>query len=245
MQKSQTNRVYSTDVEKTGGYLYTNKEIYSAVIATQKQTDEMVHLMKSLITPDTTILDIGCGDGVYTIELFNQLHPKKIIGFDMVKEAIRVAKQKHEKKTKGKVTFEVSNVYTMSDQFKKQKLTVGVLRGVLHHLENPRRAIQEISKTLDSVVVLEPNGYNPILKIIEKTSPYHVAHGEKSYFPPLLDKLFAEAGFGVLQKKYFSIVPYFFPTWITKILKKIEPFFENIPLINRIYCGAILIHYHK
>jgi hypothetical protein len=43
------------------------------------------------------------------------------------------------------------------------------------------KAIQIICNIADEIIVAEPNGYNPVLKIMEKVSPYHIQHEEKSY----------------------------------------------------------------
>ena len=34
--------------------------------------------------------------------------------------------------------------------------------------------------------VIEPNGYNPVLKVLEKVSRYHIEHEERSFFPATL-----------------------------------------------------------
>jgi ubiquinone/menaquinone biosynthesis C-methylase UbiE len=129
-------------------------------------------------------------------------------------------------------------------KFAGNKFDVAVIRGVLHHLYYPEDAIKKISKIADNVLVLEPSGYNPIVKIIEKTSPYHIAHQERSYWPPTLNKWFKNAGYKVLRQKYFGIVPYFCNEKLAKMLKIVEPFFELIPLI-KIYGGTNIILYTK
>ncbi len=240
MDSSQTRARYNNDVISNGGYLYTGKQVYSACIATKKQTDEINALIKQFFPEPISILDMGCGDGTYTNEIFRVLKPKNITGFDIAEEAIKAARKKFKR-----IRFEKGDAYTMSKKFRKNQFQLGVFRGVLHHMEYPQQAIQEVSKIINSVIILEPNGFNPILKLIEKFSPYHIAHGEKSYWPPDLDRWFGGAGYTVLAKKYFSIVPYFCPAWIAQILKSIEPYFENLPFVNRLYCGGILTLYQK
>ncbi len=46
---------------------------------------------------------------------------------------------------------------------------VAVLRGVLHHLDRPEAAIAHLAKQFKAVMILELNGYNPVMKLIEKT----------------------------------------------------------------------------
>ncbi|MFC1647237.1 class I SAM-dependent methyltransferase [Patescibacteria group bacterium] len=245
MDTKDTRTVYNEDVIESGGYLYTGETIYSAVVATRKQTDEIHQLIKDNFPKNINILDIGCGDGKYTLELMRALRLKKIVGFDISDEGIKIASKRLKTNEKKIASFTVGDAYQMSKKFKKGEFDLGVIRGVLHHMEEPKKAIREVSKVLNNVIVLEPNGYNPVLKVIEKLSPYHKKHGEKSYFPVFLDKWFLDNGYKMKYRKYFSIVPYFCPDWMVKVLKVVEPFFESLPLFNKFYCGGILILYSK
>jgi ubiquinone/menaquinone biosynthesis C-methylase UbiE len=177
--------------------------------------------------------------------MFRAIRPLKITGFDVAEEAVQTAGNKCKSERTGSVKFDVADVYELSQKYPRRKFDLGVFRGVLHHLDNPRKAISEVSTIIDNVIVLEPNGYNPILKLIEKLSPYHRRHGEKSYWPRSLEKWFEDCGYRKESKKYFSIVPYFCPGFLTKILKTVEPFFESLPLVNRLYCGGILYLFRK
>lgn len=245
MNSSRNRQIYNHDVIANGGYLYTGKRIYSASIATKKQTVEIHRMIQKFFPAKIRILDMGCGDGTYTIEMARSINPLKITGFDVADAAIKSANQKIRSGDIKSIKFDVGDVYNLSRKYKSRDYNLGIFRGVLHHLDQPETAILQASQIIDNVIVLEPNGFNPILKLIEKISPYHLQHGEKSYWPPQLDSWFRKNGYEVVAKKYFSIVPYFCPNFLTKILKTIEPFFETIPIINRFYCGGVLIFYRK
>ncbi len=60
---------------------------------------------------------------------------------------------------------------------------VGIIRAVPHHLPDDSQAlaIQNASQRCRRLIILEPNGNNPIVKLFEKYSTYHVEHEEKSY----------------------------------------------------------------
>lgn len=235
---------FNKDVNNLGGYAYTDQNIYSAVTASEKQSEEILKAVRKQFKKPIRIIDVGSGDGTYTIELLEKLNPKMIIGFDYAKDAVEIAKKRISNKNAHKIKFIQCNIYDVNKKI-KDKFDVVVIRGVLHHLYRPQKGINAISKLADVIVVVEPNGYSPIMKIIEKISPYHRTHEEKSYWPPTLNSWFEKNGFKVKKQYFCGIVPFFFNESLARILKTIEPYIEDIPYLNRIYCGTNLIVYEK
>lgn len=245
-RKDEKNvQAFNDDVKNNGQYLYTNFQRYSAYIATKRQSDELIKLLKKSIGKDASILDVGCGDGIFTLELLKEVKPKKIIGFDKARVAIDSATKKINIKDKKKITFRYCDIYDAHKYFKKNSFSIIVVRGVLHHVDNPVRAVASLSSISKKIIVLEPNGFNPILKLIEKISPYHRGHDEKSYWPLTLNKWFKDNGYRVKEQQYFSIIPYFCPESIVRLLEHIEPFVERLPFIKMFYCGTNLIYYER
>ena len=236
--------IFNRDVSETGRYRYTTNR-YSSVIATGIQTRGLVDIIKRHSPKAKTILDVGCGDGTYTFELIDALNPKKVLAFDPASKSIALAKKDTPKAYKKIVTFIVGDIYKLSTFIKPRQFDAVVVRGVLHHLDYPVKAIAELSKIADHVYVLEPSGFNPVLKIIEKTSQYHVEHQEKSYFPPTLNTWFRAKGFTIAEQRFFSLVPYFSPTWLVNILLMMSPVLENIPFLRALYCGTNLFYAKK
>jgi hypothetical protein len=118
------------------------------------------------------------------------------------------------------VSFDVGNIYDIENCHRNQSgPSVAVIRGVLHHLDNPRAAIARLAGEFDSVIALEPNGFNPMMKAIERFSAYHRAHDEKSYWPPALNQWFTDRQYVVIEQKYFCLVPYFCPTPAAKVFE--------------------------
>jgi hypothetical protein len=114
---------------------------------------------------------------------------------------------------------------------------VAVLRGVLHHLERPTEAIRAVCRVAREIVTVEPNGYSPVLKVIERVSPYHLAHGERSYSPRVLDRWFQEAGGRVVRSQYIGLVPMFCPDFFARFCKWLEPRFESSRILRSVCCA--------
>src|SRR3989344_308794 len=158
---------FDIDASLNGGYLYTTQARLSSIVANHRLT---LAILNAVRLSGKKVIDIGCGDGVYTFELYRNARPKKLYGVDS--------------------------------------------------------AIKSIGQIASEILILEPNGYNPLLKIIEKISPYHRFHKEKSYTPKMIRGWLHKAGFTVYMQKYISIIPFFFPDTFTVILKPFEPFVE-------------------
>lgn len=232
LKKEQSISSFNKDVAKKGGYEYTNLNKLSAHMANQRIT-LAIHKMVDFY--GKKIIDIGCGDGTYTAE-FVEEGADFVLGIDAAEVAIESASIKY--KSKKNIAFKVCNIYDLSSV--KDKFDIAIVRGILHHLYDAPKAISEICKVANTVIVLEPNGYNPVLKIIEKTSPYHIEHEEKSYFPATLDDWFEHAGAKVVARKYIGLVPMFCPDWMCKVLKFIEPIVEATPLVRTVSCGQYI-----
>lgn len=221
-------RQFDADTAKLGGYQYTIPGHLSAVLA----NEHITKLTLSLVNiEEKRVFDIGCGDGTYTIDLFHQGKPRLLFGIDPSKNAIAIAK----KKTIGqsRISFSVGSIYKLP----KKRFDIAIVRGVLHHLYRPEAAISEIVRAAPTVIIVEPNGYNPILKIIEKISPYHREHEEKSYPPALLDRWIRMKGGTIISRKFAGLVPFFCPAWAARLLRSIEPIIEKIPLFNLLLCA--------
>jgi SAM-dependent methyltransferase len=232
---------FNADTVLHGGYVYTAVNRWSSRYATGRQTDELIRMVSQHFSPLIRIVDIGCGDGTFTQEIAERFRPSAIRGIDPAANAVRAARLRIPPGLSSVVSFETGDIYGVESRGE----SLAVVRGVLHHLDRPQDAIAQLARSFTSVMALEPNGYNPILKIIEKTSSYHREHDEKSYWPPTLNRWFEQAGFAVVVQKYFCVVPYFCPTTAAKILRFVEPAVESLPVVRHSACGTNLVLYRR
>jgi 2-polyprenyl-3-methyl-5-hydroxy-6-metoxy-1,4-benzoquinol methylase len=180
-----------------------------------------------------SIIDIGCGDGTYTAELIS-LQGVSVLGIDPSLKAIEFARKNNPKR--GKLTF--SNLSISEVQNSKQTFDCAILRGVLHHCEDPFEVVQSAAKIAKYVIILEPNGLNPILKIIEKTSKYHISHGERSFSKNRIEKWLVNSGLQTDEIKFGVTVPFFAPDRLAIILDRFDPIARKIPVLKHIFLST-------
>lgn len=231
--KNQPNKsvnVFNHDAFENQGYLYSTNAPLSSQMANKRLSDLT---LENVDLHNKTVLDIGCGDGVYTIELFDRVQVKRMVGVDFASQAIEIAQTKSGSRS---IEFEVQSANNLP--FETKCFDIAIIRGVLHHLDDPVPALKEALRVASIVWVIEPNGYNPGLKLLEKFSQYHIDHQEKSYLPAFLDKEIEKMGGKVLHRKWAGFVPMFCPNWMAKIMKTLEIVVENVPIIKHLGCAV-------
>ncbi len=118
---------------------------------------------------------------------------------------------------------------------------MAVIQGVLHHADDPQATIREGLRVARELVVLEPNGLNPGLKLLEKVSKYHREHNERSYSRRRLRGWVEAAGGHVAQEKFGVFVPIFSPAWLARPMAAVEPAVEAIPGLRAIGCSVYVM----
>jgi 2-polyprenyl-3-methyl-5-hydroxy-6-metoxy-1,4-benzoquinol methylase len=226
---------FDADVRANQGYLYTTNAKKSSVLANRRLTD-ITRAMVEL--GGRRVIDVGCGDGTYSAELFAACAPAAMVGVDASGEAIENANRTL---ARPGLRFDTCSVYDLP--YEAGSFDVAVVRGLLHHLDDAPRALARIGALAPHVFVIEPNGYNPTLKMIERFSRYHREHGEKSYAPALLRRWIRELGGTIEREHYAGLVPFFCPDWMATALKAIEPMIEAMPAARQLSCAVFTVRY--
>jgi ubiquinone/menaquinone biosynthesis C-methylase UbiE len=230
MPKPPVVDAFNRDVASNEGYLYTRNARLSSALANRRLTKA---ILSSTDFRGKSVLDVGCGDGTYTMELYERGKPSRVHGVDHAEQAVKSAQGRS---TSAAVTFEVCSAesLTMADG----SFDIAHLRGVLHHLDRPFAALREAMRVARTVVVMEPNGYNPVLKLLERVSRYHIEHQERSFFPTMFHRWARELGGTVRSPVFIGLVPFFCPDPMARVLSAIEPTAERIPGVRSLCCGS-------
>ena len=144
------------------------------------------------------------------------------------------------KTTHPNIDFFVANILD-AQSLPPEKYDTAIIRGVLHHLDYPELALSNTAKIADQIIIIDPNGNNPILKIIEKKSKYHIEHEEKSYSEKQFIDFCKKSGCHIDKIFYVGFVPFFFPTILAKIIHFFQPILEKVPILNYYFTGQIVI----
>lgn len=225
--------VFDRDAAAGGSYVYTSASRLSSRLATERSLEA---LLATGQFAGRSVLDIGCGDGYFSVLYWDKAQPRKLTGVDGAAAAIQVANQRKQQRS---IQFQVADAHALP--FANDSFDVALVQSILHHDENPADMIRESLRVAPTIVIHEPNGNNPGLKLIEKTSRYHREHGEKSYATTRLAEWIRQCGGEVQSQRFAGFVPMFCPDWIARTMKAAEPLVEWLPGVRAVACSVVVI----
>jgi ubiquinone/menaquinone biosynthesis C-methylase UbiE len=224
--------VFNRDVESNSGYLYTDTQRLSSRLATQRSTD-------AILAQDRfrgrRVLDLGCGDGFYTFRFWDAAEPREMVAVDAAARAIEVADSRRGDRP---IRFEVGDAHHVDRP--DDSFDIVLIQSILHHDDRPADMIREALRLAPEILIHEPNGNNLGLKLIEKISPYHREHAEKSYRSGVLRRWIEEAGGRVAKQSFAGFVPMFTPDPVARFMKRIEPLVEATPGLRALGCSVVV-----
>jgi len=222
--------VFNHDAARNEGYFYTTNIGLSSQLATRRTADEVV---RSGCFMGRRVLDVGCGDGYYTRQYWDRGQPSEMVAVDPAPNAIAVANAHCGERA---IRFELGDAHHL--QFADSSFDIVLVQHMLHHDDDPKDVIREALRIAPELLIHEPNGNNPGLKVIERLSRYHRAHNEKSYSPRQLQRWVEECGGRVVRQHLAGFVPMFCPDWLARAMKFVEPVVERIPILRTYGCAV-------
>lgn len=194
--------------------------------------DNIKHSLKSIIKPESTILEVGTGTG----EIINFLNPAKGIGIDISDQMIRISREKYINKRNLKFLVKNLENSPMGGKFKYV-----LLIDVIEHLKNPLHLLRNIKRNMDDdsfliISMINPL-WEPILMILEKLNMKMPEGPHKRmtirHFKGMLNK----EGFKLIK----SLDRILIPSKIPIISDFVNNNFFKIPLIKRLSLVKIFI----
>lgn len=102
------------------------------------------------LSKNNTLLDVGCGNGFFTYHLAKLCN---VTGLDFSKQMLKI--NPHYKLVHGNAE---------SLPFDNNSFDIAFCSDLLHHLENPEKAIKEMKRVAkEYIVISEPNRNNPLM----------------------------------------------------------------------------------
>lgn len=232
-EQPKSHELFNKDAEVNRGYLYTDNRQLSCRLATQRWCDTILETGR---LEGRSVLDAACGDGFMTVRYWDSGRPSRMVATDLAAESVRCAARRCGDRM---IRFLTSDGYKLP--FADNAFDVVLLNAVLHHVDDPAGMMREALRVAPAIIILEPNGANPGLKVLEKTLPYHIEHGEKSYRAGLMKRWIREAGASVTFEKKAGFVPMFCPDWMARTMKFLEPAVERIWPVNSLACAIYVM----
>jgi len=225
--------IFNEDAARWGAYGYTLGDRLSSRLATQRSTDV---ILEAAEFAGRSVLDMGCGDGFYTIRFWERGQPRALLGVDGAAAAVKLARARGEQRP---IQFVVGDVHQLP--FRNDSFHLVLLQSVLHHDAAPLATVREALRLAPTVLIHEPNGNNLGLKVIETFSRYHIQHREKSYSTRLLGRWVRAAGARITHRRFAGFVPMFCPDWLARVMKAVEPLLEGLPIVRALTCSVCVI----
>ena len=147
------------------------------------------------------VLEIGCGNG-HGAFLLNQGAPRSYVGLDVMAEQVEKARQRYPQ-----YEFLVQDATDLS-QFADGSKDVLVIFGVLHHIPEWRRVINEVGRVLrtgGSFFVEEPRGMD--LKLFDFF--FRWGHPESDFGIERMEQYLTSRGFKIHNKQWTSLMTMF------------------------------------
>jgi len=159
------------------------------------------YILKNIdIKDDTTILDLGCGDGRFLQKLRDLNSNNLLYGLDISEKMLEIASSKKIKKCQ--VSIGDSNYLPYSDG----SIDLIVCLNSFHHYSTPNLTIKEIKRVLSSngrVVIGDIFTLPIIREVINLYLPYSKSGDYKMYSKKSLDKIFSGERF---ENQIFSVI---------------------------------------
>jgi ubiquinone/menaquinone biosynthesis C-methylase UbiE len=191
------------------------------------------------LEPNERVLEIGCGTGLFTDLIINQID-LDLIAIDISNDLLNKAKQRGLN-----VKFDTQSAHSL--RFENNSFNKVIGSSVLHHL-NVEIALKEFFRVLKPcgrIIFVEPNLLNPQIYIQKNISwikkmafdTYH----ETAFNRWRIKKILSAAGF-----QNCRIIPHEFlhpytPHYLTKLVSSLGERLEHTPIIREIGASLIIV----
>jgi len=187
-------------------------------------------------------LDAGCGTGMLMQSIQKKFSRAKVYGFDLSPGMAATASRKNPGNI---ICADIENI-----PFQKSAFDLVTCRGVLHHLQNEKKALRELRRVLkkdSTLIISDTNNSSSLLRLFRTTVRKH-----RGFMPEEMKKLIEASGFKVDSIKYFGFLtfpfalPDIFPffrksrqEWLIRLLTRLDKKIEKNRKLQKLCFHAI------
>lgn len=157
------------------------------------------------LTPATCLLEVGCGNGYFTIH-FAQFCD--VFGIDISEVMLRLNPIK-----------QTALMDAARMDFADNSFDVVFCHETLHHAENPQAILREMHRVARrDAVIIEPNRNNPLMQLVMLLMPDE--RGARRFSPGYLRGLVSNSGFVVRDAFAYGMMPIVTPPALLTLGKR-------------------------
>lgn len=205
----------------------------STTVRMERRTDLLLSEME--LTPDTRILEIGCGTGEVSYWMAER-SPARVLGTDLCVPFIEEAKKKYQLPN---LRYEVMD-FNAPGSFPGEQFDYIVGNGILHHLyhtlDEAFASMRRLLKENGKIIFLEPNLYNPYIYLIFSYPTLrtlaNLEPGEMAFSKRFITGALARAGFEHIQVDYKDFLLPGIPDFLITPSIVVGAVAEKIPLVR-------------
>jgi SAM-dependent methyltransferase len=237
MSTKQDNQYYFWEQAGQDGYgkaMFSNHIVEQHIRSTIWNT-ALETAMKLGLNKDSSILELGCGDGTFTGTVLAQ-NFRRVDGYDYSVSAIKRANTLYTSESIHFYEADVTKLVYTSDQH----WDGAFLMGFLHHVKQDAPLIvSRLAGVASKVILVDPNGNNVIRKALEYLPSYRRA-GEDSFRLNRLKSIFSSAGYKMVSWDVVSFVPPFTPSLFFHGMVRLEKFISSMHRLKTLNSTYVL-----
>ncbi|MDF1613248.1 class I SAM-dependent methyltransferase [Stygiobacter electus] len=136
----------SNELNKTHWY---DGWFYDSFIAPNQ--DRLFSLIKEIIKPDSSVIDVGCGTGRLSFFIADKV--SKVAGIDLSQKNIQKANDNLSKNPNKKISFVHTDISSMIS--KNEKFDYAVMTYVIHEVNEEKRVelLQQLSQVANKIII--------------------------------------------------------------------------------------------
>ena len=206
-------------------------------------------LRKIKIKDGDTILDIGCGTGIFYEILKEEGLDCKYTGIDLSLDMINIGKKRY-----SGIDLRVMDCEHL--EFPDHNFDVVFMRSVLHHIPDQTAAIKEMERVGKGLIIVSEPSRNVLTEIPRWMSKKFTQHFDKDhthFSKKQIKTMLRTGGLGSAKFHHFGYLAYpfgftdivpgakYMPMFLLKVLFKLDILISYVPLINYFSWHLIIV----